>query len=146
MVSVANIVCKTAGITGLSIAAYDAYAMAKHHADAETTKTSADTFESIIAAERSNSNASAVTNAMQQKVADLRMKNPIVPIFGKMKGFAEGFFSSLGDNIVPIALSSIALAAKGAMQKAGAWGLGIYGAYIVAKEGFGMGKTAPVDE
>ena len=146
MVSVSNIVCKTAGITGLSVACYDAYAMAKHHADAGAASVSADTFESVIAAQRSNSSASAFTNAMQEKVADLRMKNPIVPLFGKIKGFAEGFISSLGDNIIPIALSSIALATKGFIQKAGAWGLGIYGAYLLAKEGFGMGKTAPIDE
>lgn len=146
MVSVANIVCKTAGITGLSIAAYDAMAMAQHHANAETTKVSADTFESVIAAKRSNSSASAFTNAMQEKVGDLRMKNPVVPLFGKVKGYIEGFFSSLGDNIIPVALSSVALASKGIVQKAGAWGLGIYGCYLLAKEGFGLGKTAPVDK
>ena len=146
MVSVANIICKTAGIAGLSVATYDALAMAQHHANAETTKISADTFESVIAAKRSNSTASAVTNAMQEKVGDLRMKNPVVPLFGKAKGYIEGFFSSLGDNIIPVALSSVALASKGIMQKAGAWGLGIYGCYLVAKEGFGLGKTAPVDE
>lgn len=144
--NVSNIVCKAAGLTGLSIAAYDAYAMAKHHADASTASVSADTFESVVAAKRSNSSASAFTNAMQEKVSDLRMKNPIVPLFGKIKGFGEGFISSLGDNIIPIALSSLALGAKGFIQKAGAWGLGIFGVYLLAKEGFGVGKTAPVDE
>ena len=146
MVSVSNIVCKTAGIAGLSVAAYDAMAMAQHHASAETSKMSADTFESVIAAQRSNSTASAFTNAMQEKVGDLRMKNPVVPLFGKVKGYVEGFFSSLGDNIIPVALSSVALAAKGTLQKAGAWGLGVYGCYLLAKEGFGVGKTSPVDE
>lgn len=146
MVNVANIVCKTAGITGLSAITYDAFAMAKHHADAATTEISADVFEKAVAAERSNSTASALTGTMQKKVADLRMKNPIVPIFGKFKGFIEGFFSSLGDNIIPTSLSAIALASKGAVQKAGAWGLAIYGVYHLAKEGFGLGKTAPVDE
>ena len=144
--NVANIVCKAAGISGLSIAAYDAYAMAKHHADASTASTSADTFESVIAAQRSNSSASAFTNAMQEKVGDLRMKNPLVPLFGKIKGFGEGFLSSLGDNIIPIALSSVAIGTKGFIQKAGAYGLGIYGVYLLAKEGFGLGKTSPIDK
>ena len=146
MVSVANILCKTAGIAGLSVVTYDALAMAQHHASAETSKLSADTFESVIAAKRSNSTASAFTNAMQEKVGDIRMKNPVVPLFGKVKGFIEGFFSSLGDNIIPVALSSIALGTKGMLQKAGAWGLGIYGCYLLTKEGFGVGKTSPVDE
>ena len=146
MVNVANIVCKAAGIAGLSIAAYDAYAMAQHHASAASAEATADVFEKAVAAERSNSSASYATGAMQKKVADLRMKNPIVPIFGKIKGFAEGFVSSLGDNIIPITFSAIALAAKGFLQKAGAWGLAIYGVYQLAKEGFGLGKTAPIDK
>ena len=83
---------------------------------------------------------------MQSKVADFRMKNPIVPIFGKIKGFIEGGLTSLGDNIIPAALSAVALGTKGSIQKAGGWGLAIYGIYQLAKEGFGLGKTAPVDE
>lgn len=146
MVNVANIVCKTAGIAGLSAVTYDAYAMAKHHADASTTELSADVFEKAVAANRSNSQASYVSGAMQNKIADLRMKNPIVPIVGKFKGFISGFFSSLGDNIIPISFSALALASKGFFQKAGAWGLGIYAVYQLAKEGFGLGKTAPVDK
>ena len=143
---IANIVCKTAGIAGISAVVYDAYAMAKHHSNAAAAETSADIFEKAVAAERSNSSASYITGAMQNKVADFRMKNPIVPIFGKIKGFAEGFMTSLGDNIIPVIFSSIALATKGAMQKTGAWGLAIYGIYQLAKEGFGLGKTSPVDE
>ena len=146
MVSVANIVCKTIGVAGLSAVTYDAYAMAKHHADACTAEMSADVFMKTIAAEHSNSSASHVTGAMQNKIADLRTKNPMVPLVGKAKGFAGGFLDSLGNNIIPIICSSLALATKGFTQKAGAWGLGIYGAYLVAKEGFGLGKTAPVDK
>ena len=122
MVNVANIVCKTAGIAGLSAITYDALAMAKHHSNAAATDMSADIFEKAVAAQRSNSNASAISGSVQGKVADLRMKNPIVPIFGKFTGFIGGFFSSLGDNIIPTTFSAIALAAKGSLQKAGAWG------------------------
>ena len=146
MVNVANIVCKTVGIAGLSAVTYDACAMAKHHSSAATAEISADIFEKAVAAQRSNSSASHLTGAMQNKVAEFRMKNPIVPLFGKIKGFVEGFISSLGDNIIPVSLSAVALATKGGLQKAGAWGLGIFGVYQLAKEGFGLGKTAPVDD
>jgi len=146
MVNIANIVCKTVGIAGLSAVTYDAYAMAKHHSSAAAAELSADTFESAVAAQRSNSSASHLTGAMQNKVAEFRMKNPIIPIFGKIKGFVQGFISSLGDNIIPVICSAMALGTKGKLQKAGAWGLGIFGVYQIAKEGFGLGKTAPVDE
>ncbi len=146
MVNIANIVCKTAGIVGLSAVTYDAYAMAKHHSNAASAEISADIFEKAIAAQRSTSTASYLTGAMQNKVADFRMKNPIVPIFGKFRGFIEGFISSLADNIIPTTLSALAIGTKGKIQKAGGWGLAIYGIYQLAKEGFGLGKTSPVDE
>ena len=131
---VANIVCKTAGIAGLSFAIYDAHVMGQHHSGATSAKLSADTFESAIAAQRSNSNASATTNVMQEKVANFRMQNPIVPFIGKIKGYVDGFVNSLGENIIPVTFSAIALGAKGFLQKAGAWGLGLYAVYQIFKE------------
>ena len=146
MVSVSNIVCKTIGVAGMSAAIYDAYSVAHHHSAAGVTETSADVYEKAVAAQRSTTGESYVTGAMQSKIADLRMNNPVVPIFGKVKGFITGFISSLGDNIIPITLSTLALATKGAVQKAGAWGLGIYGVYQIAKEGFGLGKSSAIDK
>ena len=143
---VSNIVCKTVGIAGLAAVTYDAYSMAQHHSSALAAEMTADVFEKTVAAQRSNSSASYTAGAMQNKVADLRMKNPIVPVYGKVKGFVEGFISTLGDTVIPIIFSSIALGAKGKIQKAGAWGVGIFGLYQIAKEGFGLGKTAPIDE
>ena len=146
MVKIANIVCKTAGLAGMSAVLYDAYATAKHHSAVGANHSATDIYESAIAAQRSNTNASYVTGAVQKRIADFRMQNPIIPIIGKIKGFSGGFISTLGDNIIPITLSAIALAAKGTLQKAGAWGLGIFGLLQVAKEGFGLGKTTPVDK
>ena len=146
MVNVSNIVCKTVGIAGMSAAIYDAYAMAQHHSSAGAFETSADVYEKAVAAERSNTNASYITGAMQSKIANLRMNNPIIPIIGKTKGFVTGFIGALGENIIPITLSTLALATKGIAQKTGAWGLGIYGVYQIAKEGFGLGKSSAVDE
>ena len=146
MANISNIVCKTVGIAGMSAAIYDAYGMAHHHSASGALESSADVYEKAVAAERSNANASYVTGAMQNKIANFRMNNPIVPIIGKTKGFITGFIGSLGENIIPITLSTLALATKGISQKAGAWGLGIYGVYQVAKEGFGLGKNSAVDE
>ena len=146
MATIANIICKTAGIAGLSAVSYDAYSVAKHHSNAASAEISADIFEKAVAAQRSNSTGSYLTGAIQSKVADFRMKNPIVPLFGKIKGFTEGFISALADNIILTTLSAIAIGTKGKIQKAGGWGLAIYGIYMLAKEGFGLGKTAPVDD
>ena len=146
MVNVSNIIYKTVGIAGMSAAIYDSYATARHHSAAGAFETSADVYEKAIAAKRSNVGGSHVTGALQSKIANLRMNNPIIPILGKIKGFVSGFISALGDNIIPIALSTLAIATKGATQKAGAWGLGAYALYQVAKEGFGLGKSSAVDK
>ncbi len=145
MVRMANIICKTIGIAGMSAVAYDAYAHAQHHSAVESEAMSSDVFEKAVAAEMSNTDASHVTNELQKKISHLRANNPLIPVVGKTKGFISGALGSLANNIVPVTLSAIALAAKGKLQKAGAWGLGIFGLYKVAKEGFGLGKKSPID-
>ena len=146
MVNVSNIVCKTIGIAGMSAVVYDAYATAQRQASVSAEEMGSYVFEKSIAAERSNTNGSYFANNMQKKVANLRTNNPLVPVIGKTKGFIEGFLSSLGTNIIPFALSAMALGGKGAWQKTGAWGIGIYSLFQIAKEGFGLGKTVPVDK
>ena len=146
MVNMANIICKTAGVAGMSAVVYDAIAHGQHHSAVASEELSSDVFEKAVAAELTNSNASHVTGAMQKKITDLRMNNPVVPLVGKIKGYTSGILSSLADNIIPITCSAVALAAKGKLQKAGAWGLGIFALYKVAKEGFGLGKKTPIDE
>ena len=143
---VGKVICKTVGIAGMSAVLYDAYATGKHHSHSHALEATADNFESVVAAQRTNTNGSHVANAMQNKVANLRMSNPIVPAIGKIKGFISGFASSLGDNIIPVSLASLALLGKNFWAKLGAWGLAGYGAYTILKEGFGIGKTSPVDE
>lgn len=146
MVNMANILYKTVGIAGMSAVIYDTCATAKRYSSVEAERFSSDVYESTIAARHSNTNASYVTGAMQDKISNLRTNNPIIPFLGKIKGSVAGTLNGLADNIIPIALSSMALAGKGFMQKTGAWGLGIYGIYQIAREGFGIGKTTPIDK
>ena len=56
----------------------------------------------------------------------------------------KGFLNTLGNNLIPVAFSSLALATKGTMSKIGAWGVAGYGLFTVLKEGFGLGKNTPV--
>ena len=145
MVNIANIACKTVGLAGMSAVLYDAYGTARHHSAAGAAKASADVYESAVAAERSNAGASYVTGAMQRKVADLRMSNPIIPIYGRIKGFFKAFFNSIGDNIVLAGFASMALAGKGFWGKLGAFGSAGFVGFKILKEGFGVGKKSPVD-
>ena len=141
----ANIVCKTVGIAALSAVGYDAYKVGNRYSKNGAKREMADTFVHAYDAQRTASNESHVTNEMQSKVAELRMNNPIIPLYGRLKGFCTGALHSLGDNIIPVACASLAIAAKGFFAKAGAWGLGIYGGFKVLHDGFGIGKKTPVD-
>lgn len=142
----ANIVCKTVGIAGMSAVLYDAYSLGSKNSKRNMQKVNANHFEKVIADTRTLSSESAVSGAMQKKVADFRMNNPLISIFGTVSGFVSGALNSLGDNIIPAACASIALAAKGTLAKVGAWGTAGYGIYTVLKEGFGATKKSPMDE
>ena len=136
----AKIVCKTAGAAGMSAVLYDAYARGKKQSARTALNVSADTFESVIADTRTVSTASPTTVAIQKKVADFRMSNPIRPFIGRITGFIKGALNSVTDSVVPVVCSCMALAGKGRWAKAGAWGLLGYGIFTVLKEGFGVGK------
>ena len=145
MGTIANIACKTVGVAGMSAVLYDAYSLGKQNSKRNLQKVNADHFEKVIADTRTMSSESAMTGAMQKKIANFRMNNPLISAFGSVGGFISGALNSLGDNIIPTAFASIALATKGKLSKLGAFGTIGYGIYTVLKEGFGVSKQSPLD-
>ncbi len=145
MGTIANIACKTVGVAGMSAVLYDAYSLGKQNSQRNLQKVNADHFEKVIADTRTMSSESAMTGAMQKKIANFRMNNPLISAFGSVGGFISGALNSLGDNIIPTAFASIALATKGKLSKLGAFGTIGYGIYTVLKEGFGVSKQSPLD-
>lgn len=142
---VSNIVCKTVGIAGMSAVLYDSYSVAKKNSIRVAQMDNADHFEKVHASTRTLSGESSVNSAMQKKVAEMRMDNPLFSIMGNIKGFAKGFLNTLGNNLIPVAFSALALATKGTMSKIGAWGVAGYSLFTIAKEGFGLDKQTPMD-
>ena len=145
MGTIANIACKTVGVAGMSAVLYDAYSLGKQNSQRNLQKVNADHFEKVIADTRTMSSESAMTGAMQKKIANFRMNNPLISAFGSVGGFIGGALNSLGDNIIPTTFASIALATKGKLSKLGAFGTIGYGIYTVLKEGFGVSKQSPLD-
>ena len=140
-----NIVCKTVGIAGMSAVLYDACSVSKAHSKRASQQMNADFYERVYADTRHTANESPMTSAMQKKVANWRMNNPLISMAGSAKGYIGGFFGSLGDNLVPAAFASLALAGKGIFAKIGAWGVAAYGLFTLLKEGFGVSKKSPID-
>ena len=104
MSMISNIVCKTAGVAALSAVTYDAYKIGLAVSKNGTNAGQADLYERVYAAERTTTNVSPVTSAMQKKVAELRMNNPIIPVMNRVKGFVKGVLIGFGNNIIHVAL------------------------------------------
>ena len=68
-----------------------------------------------------------------------------MPCRKNIKGFDKGYLNTLGNNLIPVSFSALALATKGTMSKIGAWGVAGYGLFTIAKEGFGLDKQTPMD-
>ena len=142
----ANILCKTVGLAGMGAVLYDAYTLGSIKSKRGAVRQSVGSYMDIVAAQRTASSDSYVSSAIQNKTAELRMNNKLIPFWGRVKGFVNGTLDSLGNNIVPVIFSSLALLTKGFMSKVGAWGLAGCGVYVVLKEGFGIGKHSPIDK
>ena len=140
MNTVTKIACRTIGLAGMSAVLYDAYSVGKHYSIVGEKSALGRITMDAFAAKRTTTNESPVTSSVQNKVADFRMNNPLIPIAGRIKGFFKGTLSSLGDNIIPVAFSSMAVLGKNTWAKVGAWGMGGYAAFVILKEGFGVGK------
>lgn len=140
-----KIVCKTVGVAGMSAVLYDAYSVGKAQSRRTSQASEADFFEKVHANTRTTTNESPIAGAMQKKVANMRMNNPLISLSGRCKGAFSGFFGSLGDNLFPAITASMALAGKGIFAKIGAWGTAGYALFVIAKEGFGFSKNSPVD-
>ena len=141
----ANIVCKTVGVAGMSMAVYDAYSVGKATSARTSQKVMADHITDVYSSERTLTTESPVNNAIQSKVADFRSNNAIVPIVGKVKGFFGGILKSLADNLIPVSCAALALTTKGMLSKLGAIGVAACGLLTILKEGFGVGKQTPMN-
>lgn len=138
-----NFVCKSVGTVGMSLALYDAYKLASKKSDRMVLQDTANHYSDTYFSSRTLSTESEINSALQNKVRDMRMKNPVLPIISKIKGFIIGGLESLANNFIPVAFSTLALTTKGLLSKIGAWGVAIWGAITLLREGFGLGKNTP---
>lgn len=141
----ANIVCKTVGAAGMSLAVYDAYSVGKATSSRTSQKVMAEHLTDVYTSERTLTTESPVNKALQSKVSKMRSNNALIPMAGKVKGFVGGTLNSLADNIIPVACATLAITTKGLCSKLGALGVAGWGVLTVLKEGFGVGKQTPMN-
>lgn len=140
-----KIVCRTIGTLGMGIALYDATKVSAQFSRNEAQNQQAKYLEKAYYDSRTIDTVSYSSNSIRQKTFDLRTRNPLPALWGKIKGGTEGFFYSLGESLFSVACSAMALLSKGTLAKIGAIGVTLEVCYKVLREGFGLGKQHPMD-
>lgn len=142
---ITKIACRTLGTAGMGIALYDAVNVGAQYSKNGAQKENSKYLEKAYSNARTVDTVSYSNKAIQEKVFDLRTQNPLPAFWGQVKGGTEGFFHSLGTNIIPITSAALALVGKGLLAKAGAVGVTLSVLWNVLRSGFGAGKQTPMD-
>lgn len=141
----AKIACKTIGTAGMGLALYDASERCKISARRSAQHEQSKYLENAYFNSRTLDTASPASNEFRQKTFDLRTRNPLPSLWGKIKGGCTGIAYGLGDKLPLVALSSMALLGKGRWAKIGAIGATLTACYDIARNGFGLGKQNPMN-
>ena len=139
-----KIACRAVGTVGMGVALFDACQLSKHYSKAIEEDTQAAHLEKVFYSSRTLDNVSYTSNGIRQKSFDIRTRNPIYSIYGKVKGAVGGFLYGIGNFLPAIILSSLALICKNWGAKLGAIGVLAGICFKYAHEGFGLGKQNPM--
>ena len=145
MANLTTVISKTAGGLGLAAVAYDAHKLAKVRAGEYRRNAIANSGLDAYMDSKQLNKPSVLLSKAQDKRFDMEMKghrfNGIRNAFNSAKGYIKGLGESLVHNVVPFALSAVALLTKGPLSKASSIGLTAYALVDVTKNVICAGKT-----
>ena len=140
-----NIACKTVGIAGAGMALYDAVQIGKIESRRQAQVSQANYLEKIYFNSRTVETNSVIANKTREKTYNFISKNPLPVIWGRIKGWFKGSLYSLGNSLPLVICSTMALLGKNYVAKAGVVGSALCAGYSIARNGFGLGKTNPMN-
>ena len=144
MRTITKIACRTMGTVGMGIALYDASRVASQFSRNGAQNEQAKYLQKAYYNSRTTDNVSYTANNIREKTFDMKTKNPLPTIWGRIKGGTQGALYSLGNSLLTVTCASLALLSKGALAKVGAIGVGLGVCYNIARNGFGLGKQHPM--
>ena len=137
--NIGRIISGAIGAIGLGVVAYDAHNVGKIQADLYASERDVNATKYFL----NNDMYLTSMSRSQEKIRDWAFKYELGQNWRRALntpiGYVKGFFTMLVSHVVPLALSVGALFGKGKVSKGSAIGLGIYGAYQVVKNVFGIG-------
>ena len=140
-----KIACKTTGTVGMGVALYEAVQVGKQFSKNEAQVIQGKHLQNAYFNSRTIDNVSYTSNGIRKKTFELRTKNPLPAIWGKIKGATKGTTYGLGENLFTVACSALAILSKGSLAKIGAAGVVLKFCYDIARNGFGLGKEHPMN-
>lgn len=141
---VTKIVCRTLGVAGIGVACYDAAKISKQFSEIGSEHTQEHYLEKAYYNSRTLDKVSYSSNALREKTFEVRSKNPLPGIYGKVEGGFKGLMYGLSNALPLVICSSFAILGKNFLAKAGAIGIGAITAYKIIREGYGVGKNNPM--
>lgn len=134
-----NIIAKAAGAAGLAMVAYDAHVIGRITADTYASERDAAATSFYVNNSMYSTNMSAIQDGIKQKALDMQLNQGWRRFFNTGIGYVKGFTSMLTEHVVPLGLGLATLLTKGKASKICAGGLGIYAAYELIRNFFGIG-------
>ena len=142
---ITKIACRTVGTIGMGVALYEATQVSKLLSRNYSVKEQSKYLEKAYFDSRTIDSVSYTANDIRSKAFDLRTKNPLPSLWGKIKGVISGALYGLGDQLPTVACSTLAILGKGLGAKIGAVGVVAVQGYNVIRNAFGLGKHHPMD-
>ena len=140
-----KIACRTTGTVGMGVALYEAVRVGKQFSRNESQLIQGRYLENAYYNGRTLDKVSYTSNGIRSKTFDLRTRNPLPALWGKVKGALKGTAYGLGENLFTVACSALAILSKGALAKVGAVGIALKFCYDILRNGFGLGKEHPMN-
>ena len=140
-----KIACRTIGVAGIAAACVDSHKIAKQFSHIGADHAQEHYLEDAYFSSRTTDTVSPSSNALREKTFELRTKNPLPSIGGKIKGRRQGFLYGMANWLPVIACSSLAILGKNILAKAGAIGIVALSAFKILRDGFGLGKNNPMN-
>ncbi len=131
---------KTAGAAAVVLIARDAHTIGKLQADVKSQTHDANVSMDLWENSQRLDSPSLLKSEMKDKVFKYHLGSGVLSFFNSAIGYFSGFVSMLTDNVVPLALGTTALLAKGKKLACGsAIALGVMTAFNFVKDGLGLG-------
>ena len=145
MNTLTKITCRTIGTVGIGLALYNSTRICNQFARNKAIVAQEKYLSKAYFDSRTIDSVNFNKNNIRKKTFDLRTKNPLPALWGKITGGVNGFLYGLGDNLPLIASGALAILGKNIAAKIGAAGVGLGTCYIILREGFGLGKQHPMN-